>query len=89
MIDKKLEIPRTIWTSYKLFKETIIQESTLLEVTYDEDGLRKCHYRVPSGGIYAWVREYLDDTKLFETKEQAINAVKDGNYSINYINKTN
>lgn len=89
MIDSKLELPRTIWTSYKMFKETIIQESTLLEVTYDKDGLKKCHYQVPSGSVFAWVREYLDDTKLFETKEQAIQSVEDGNYSINCIKREN
>lgn len=83
MIDNKLEIPRTIWATYKMFNETIIQESTLLEVTYDRIGLKKCHYQVPSGGLYVWVREYLDDVKLFETKEQAIKSVENGNYSIN------
>lgn len=79
-------LPRMIWTTYKLFNETIIQEARLIAITLDENGIKKCDYQTSNGNSKdVWVRDYLDDTSLFETLEQAIDSVEDGNYSIKYI----
>jgi hypothetical protein len=79
-------LPRMIWTTYKLFGETIIQEARLIEITLDKNGIKKCDYQTSNGNSkYVWVRDYLDDTNLFETLEQAIESVEDGNYSIKYF----
>ena len=85
MMNNKIELPSALWITYKLFNETIVEESTLLEVTYDNLGLKKCYYKNSSGSLCAWVRGYLSDTKLFETEEQAIQSVEDGPYSVMYI----
>lgn len=81
MITKLFTLPRDIWTTYKLFEETIIEQVTVLEATYDRLGYKTLYYQTKSGSLYSWDREH-PIVDLFETKQRAIDSVADGNYSI-------
>lgn len=81
MLSNFYKLPKNIWITYPLFNETIIEEVTLLEVTYDKFGYKSLYYRTKTGSLDIWNREHSEE-ELFETKQQAIDSVKDGNYSI-------
>ena len=84
MIARILQLPRFKWVKDYIFKEAIITKVKLIEVTYDKMGLKQCHYQTYNGSLYVWCRGFTDST-LFETKQEAIDSVEDGNYSIKYI----
>lgn len=81
MLSKLFTLPRNIWITYPLFNETIIEEVVLLEVTYDRFGYKSLGYQTKKGSIYTWDRKH-SEVELFETKQQAIDSVVDGNASI-------
>ena len=81
MISKLLTLPTDIWITSLLFRETIIEKVTALEITYDKHGYKTLYYRTKNGSLYMWDREH-PEVNLFETKQQAIDSVLDGNYSI-------
>lgn len=81
MLSNFYKLPKNIWITYSLFKETIIEEVVLLEVSYDKFGYKSLYYRTKTGSLYMWNREH-PEVELFETKQQAIDSVEDGNYSI-------
>ena len=81
MIARILQLPRFIWTKDYLFKEAIITKVQLIEVTYDKMGLKQCSYQTYNGSLYIWCRGKTDSA-LFETMQDAIDSVENGNYSI-------
>jgi hypothetical protein len=81
MLSNLYKLPKNIWITYSLFKETIIEEVVLLEASYDKFGYKSLYYRTKTGSLYMWNREH-PEVELFETKQQAIDSVENGNYSI-------
>ena len=81
MTTKLFTLPKDVWITYKLFKETIIERVIVTEITYDRLGYKTFHYQTKTGSKYIWDRDYIS-VDFFETKQQAIDSVSDGNYSL-------
>ena len=81
MLTKIFILPKDIWITSELFGETIIEKATIVEATYDDLGYKTIYYK-SRDGLLAWDRRYPYDVDLFETKQQAIDSVANGNYSI-------
>ena len=81
MINRLITLPKEVWITFPLFRETVIQKATAFEATYDEFGYKEIRYRT-KGSINSWDRDRYEGIDIFETKQEAIDSVADGNYTI-------
>ena len=66
----------TVYHTYYLFKELIVEELKILEVTIDNKGIRRLYGATESGSIYCFSRDYnLNEIKF--TKEEAEEKLKE------------
>jgi hypothetical protein len=67
----------TVYQVDTLFKETIITELTVIELTIDSKGIKTLYGMTNQGSVYCFNRGYnLNDIKF--TKEEAEQALKEG-----------
>lgn len=66
----------TVYHTYYLFNEIIVEELKVLEVTIDNKGIRRLYGATEKGSIYCFSRDYnLNEIKF--TKEEAEKALKE------------
>ena len=81
MILELLSLPATIWITYPLLEETIVEQVCVMEATYDECGYKSIKYRDSTGNLLCWNRKY-SNVQLFRTKQRAIDSIGNNNYYI-------
>ena len=65
-----------VYHTYYLFKELIVEELKVLEITIDNKGIRGLYGATESGSIYCFSRDYnLNEIKF--TKEEAEEKLKE------------
>jgi hypothetical protein len=79
MINRLVALPKEVWITFPLFRETVIRKVTAFEATYDEFGYKEIRYRTRCS-VDSWDRDRHEVIDIFETKQEAINSVADGNY---------
>ena len=68
----------TVYHTYYLFKELIVEELKVLELTIDNKGIRRLYGATESGSIYCFSRDYnLNEIKF--TREGAEKALERSN----------
>ena len=81
MLSELLSLPTTIWITYPLLEETIVEQVTVIEATYDKCGYKSLYYQNSKGSLFSWNREHTE-VQLFRTKQRAIDSIGNNNYSI-------
>lgn len=76
-----VELPCKVWDTvyqtYELFNEKIIEELKVTEITFDIEGIKTLYGMTAKGSTYSFTRNYnLDQIKF--TKEEAEQELKGG-----------